>query len=151
MKASDLTNWGVFLISIRGMCWGVLLCVSLQSGALGSVPEHLLTIGAVSVVVVSVVITPVLRWLGWRRLAERVGDPNAAPSSGEVESALRALLGDGWSLQEAVRLLHQTRGWDVFLLSPTVATVANLPQKDTIRLVMAATSVTGSGAESPVV
>jgi hypothetical protein len=54
-------------------------------------------------------------------------------------------------LPEAVRFLNLTRGWDVMLLYPAVATVANIPPKDAIRLVISATSATGTGVGSPVV
>ena len=148
MKASGLTTWGSFLIGLRGMCGGLLLSGALRSDTF-SVPEHWLTLGAAAVLLASGLITPILRALGWRRLAERVGDAETIPRSGEVECALRSALGDGFSLQEAVRFLHLNRGWDVMLLSPAVATVANLPTKDAIRLVMSAAIATDSGARSP--
>ena len=146
MKATGLTNWGAFLIAVRGVCVGVLLCVVLWRGVLASVPEHWFTIGAVAILFACSVITPVLRALGWRGLVVRVGDAGTAPRPKEVERALRSSLGDGMSLLEAVRYLHLTHGWDVLHLYPAVGTVANLPPKDAIRLVMDATGKADSEA-----
>jgi hypothetical protein len=55
MKASGLTNWGAFLITIRGLCVGVLLGVVLRGGA-ASVPEDRLKLGAAAGLVASVAV-----------------------------------------------------------------------------------------------
>ncbi|WP_227254494.1 hypothetical protein [Frigoriglobus tundricola] len=89
----------------------------------------------------SAFLTPLLRALGWRRLAERTGDinPNPPPRPHSVERALRTLLAESRSLRDAVRILHEKFGWDVMELSPAVAAVANLPQKEALRLVASLT------------
>jgi hypothetical protein len=146
MKARDLTRWGACLLYLRGMCAGLLLAFLLTSAA-----ESVLLLTATGGLAVSVLLTPLLRALGWKRLAERAGDVGTAPLSGEVERALHTSLGDGCSLQEAVRLLHQTRGWDVMDLYPAVATVAKLSPKEAIRLVMSVTTLTDSKGETQAV
>lgn len=149
MKASGLTAWGAFLIATRGVCAGFLLAVALRGSSLDSVPQHWLMLGAAAGILATGVITPALRALGWRRLAAHVGDAETAPRPGDVERALRSSLGDGLSLREAVRFLHLSQGWNVLHLYPAVATVANLPPKEAIRLVLDATSETDSAGILP--
>lgn len=147
MKRSGLTGWGAFLVGIRGMCAGVILCVTLRTHALASVPDYVFITGAIAVLVASRVITPLLRALGWRRLGIYQGDAERAPGPIEVERTLRSCLGDGLSLQEAVRYLHLTQGWDVMLIYPAVVTIAEVPEKEAIRMVMLAISETALRAD----
>jgi hypothetical protein len=84
----------------------------------------------------SFLLTPILRAFGWGSLAERTG---GGPTPREVESGLRSWLDAGMSLPEAVRLLHQSRGWAMMDLCPAVEKVANLTQKEAIRFVFLAT------------
>jgi hypothetical protein len=139
MKASDLTRWGACLLHLRGVCAGLMLAYLLTSMA-----EPVLLFSATGGLVASGLITPILRALGFRRLAERAGDVGTKPRASDVERALRSSLDDGLSVQEAVRFHHQIRGWDVMDLYPAVAMVAKMPPKEAIRLVMAATTLTGS-------
>lgn len=143
MKPSSLTRWGEFLLYIRGLSGGLMLSAAIAQ-EVGVMPALVGCCGLLA----SVLLTPILRLLGWRRLAERVEDVRTAPCVGEVESGLRASIGEGLSLQEAVRFLHQNRGWDVMDLSPAVATVGDLSPKEAIRLVMSVTILSGSGSGS---
>ncbi|AWM37516.1 hypothetical protein GobsT_45070 [Gemmata obscuriglobus] len=93
-------------------------------------------LAALLVVGLSGVVTPILRALGWRRLAERVQDVPTGPFRDEVEIALRTALSNGMDLQEAVKFLRGVKGWDVLQLYPVVAEVAGIPEKDAIRLVV---------------
>jgi hypothetical protein len=148
MKASDLTYWGVFLLHLRGMSAGVVLSYFLRRDTF-AVPERSLMICACGILVGTGLISPILRVLGWRGLEEHVGDAKTFARHRDVERELRSALDDGMSLQEAVRFLHLSRGWDVLLLSPAVAAVAGLPSKDAIRLVIAATSSAAPEKEVP--
>ena len=134
MKATDRTRWGEFLLAFRFACAGIVLCPYLTHATIDD-PAVMAALGGI---LASRYLTPLLRTLGWRRLTERTGDinPNPPPRPRAVERALRTSLAEGRSLQDAIRALHQTFGWDVMELSPAVVAVANLPQKEAIRLVM---------------
>ena len=68
------------------------------------------------------------------------------PRQREVETALRDALGGGLSLDEAVRLLHETRGYELTFLWPAVVSVGQMPQSDAMRLVVRATAGQPAGA-----
>ncbi len=138
MNANGLTSWGTFLLVLRGVCVGVLLSDFLRKEVLFSAPEIWITIVPAAVFAASLILTPVLRALGWRRLVTRADPARSIPRPGDVERALRATIHDGLSLREAVRFLHRSREWDVPNLYPGVEAVANLPPKAAIRLVLEA-------------
>ncbi|MDY3551670.1 hypothetical protein R5W24_000749 [Gemmata sp. JC717] len=131
MNPSDLTRWGARLLYVRGLCGGVFL-----SAVVAPSPNPWLMLAALLVVGLSGVATPILRALGWRRLAERVQDVPTGPFRDEVKIALRTALGSGMDLQEAVKFLRGATGWDVLQLYPVVAEVAGIPEKEAIRLVV---------------
>lgn len=147
MRRSDLTKWGEFLLYVRGMCGGLVLAHVLSDFSGREADSKLLLI-ALAGLTASWLLTPLLRALGWRGLAENVGKVTT-PRPADVERALRTALRVGLSLQEAVRRLHHTRGWDVMELYPAVAKVAGLPPKEAIRLVMVETVLAGSETGSP--
>lgn len=138
MKSKGLTKWGAFLVGIRGLCLGVWLGVALR-GYTASVSDQVLVQIALAIWILSRVITPALRALGWRGLKAHFGDGAQSPGHREVERALRSLLSQGLSLPEAIRYLRLSHGWDVLLVYPAVASVAGMPVNEAIRMVMLAT------------
>jgi hypothetical protein len=144
MRQSDLTKWGEFLQYVRGLCGGLILAIVLSDP--GREANLKLWLVALIGLTASFLLTPLLRSLGWRGLAESIGKVPATPRPADVERALHLALRRGLPLPEAIRILHQSRGWDVMELYPAVAKVADLPPKEAIRLVMTETVLAGSSA-----
>jgi hypothetical protein len=145
MKQSDLTKWGEWLLYARGLCGGLWLAYAMAFFTHREADVNLLWI-AVCGSIGSGLLVPLLRALGWRGLAERLGEAPTTPRPGEVERALRTALQVGLPLPDALRRLYETRGWDVMELYPAVAKVAALSPKEAIRLVMTETVLAGSSA-----
>ena len=131
MNPSDLTSWGAKLLYVRGLCGGLLLSASIAPS-----PDGRLIVVVSLVLTASALITPILRAVGWRRLTERIQDAPTGPFPDEVERALRTALGSGMDVQEAVKFLRWSKGWDILHLYPAVATVVGIPEKEAIRLVV---------------
>ncbi len=131
MQANTLTHWGTYVLYIRGMCAGLLLSSILFPDS-SSRGLYVGTGGFVACVLV----TPLLRVLGWRVLIERTED---APVSEDVERKLRTLLDAGMTLPDAIHHHFQTQGGMMDLCS-AVASVSNQTPTEALRTVILATT-----------